>query len=118
MPSASITLSPRYPRAKQPKLAVAVIDAVQAAPTLARLLSLAQDSQKCLAAVQELLPIALRTGVQAGSIEQQQWCLLAANSAVAAKLRQLSPTLTAHLRSKGFDINTIRIKVQVGSVYR
>ena len=113
MQSASIKLSPRYPRALQPKQAINVIDAVQAAPTLARLVSLARESQSCLDAVAPLLPAALRGGVQAGAIDKDQWCLLAANSAVAAKLRQLSPALTAHLRTKGFDITAIRIKVQM-----
>lgn len=116
MSSASIQLSPRYPKAIQPTLAIRLIDAVQAAPTLARLVSLAAESEKCLVAITPLLPASLRSGVQAGPIDQQQWCLLAANSAVAAKLRQLCPALLAHLRSKGFELNAIRIKVQVRSV--
>jgi Dna[CI] antecedent, DciA len=114
MSQPSITLSPRYPRALQPRQAIAVIDAVDAAPTLARLVSLAQESQQWLAAITPLVPPAMRSGVQAGPIENQQWCLLAANSAVAAKLRQLSPALAAHLRSKGWEIKSIRIKVQMG----
>jgi hypothetical protein len=118
MSQPSITLSPRYPRALQPKQAIAVIDAVDGAPTLARLVSLARESQNWLAAIAQLLPPAMRSGVQAGPIENQQWCLLAANSAVAAKLRQLSPALTAHLRSKGCEIKAIRIKVQMGSAYK
>jgi hypothetical protein len=110
---ASITYAPRYPRAKQPKPALTVTQAIDAAPTLARLASLAAQSQQWLAMVAPLLPGALRSGVQAGPIEGTEWCLLAANSAVAAKLRQLHPALCAHLRSKGCDITTVRIKVQM-----
>jgi hypothetical protein len=110
---ASITYAPRYPRAKQPTTALTVTQAIDAAPTLARLAWLAAQSQQWLAMVAPLLPGALRSGVQAGPIEGTEWCLLAANSAVAAKLRQLHPALCAHLRSKGYEVSTIRIKVQM-----
>jgi hypothetical protein len=111
---ASLTYAPRYPRAKQPSAALTVTQAIEGAPTLARLASLAAQSQQWLAMVAPLLPSALRSGVQAGPIEGAQWCLLAANSAVAAKLRQLQPALCAHLRTQGCEITTIRIKVQMG----
>jgi Dna[CI] antecedent, DciA len=109
----SISYSPRYPRALMPKQAVTVLVAAGNAPTLARLTALAQQSQEWLAMAAELLPPALRSGIQAGPIEDKQWCLLAANSAVAAKLRQLSPAVCAHLRSRGCEVNAIRIKVQM-----
>ncbi|MGA8515953.1 MAG: hypothetical protein WB821_14405 [Burkholderiaceae bacterium] len=105
--------SPTYPRAVQPAQALTVIQAIDNAPTLARLATLARQSQQWLATIAPLLPAALRTGVQAGPIENQQWCLLAANNAVAAKLRQLSPALSAHLRAQGCEVNAIRIKVQM-----
>jgi hypothetical protein len=105
--------SPAYPRAVLPTQALSVMQAIDNAPTLARLASLARQSQDWLTSVAPLLPVALRTGVQAGPIENQQWCLLAANNAVAAKLRQLSPALSAHLRAKGCEVNAIRIKVQM-----
>jgi hypothetical protein len=102
-----------YPRAVQPAQALTVLEAIDKAPSLARLASLARQSQDWLTTIAPLLPEALRTGVQAGPIEQQQWCLLAANNAVAAKLRQLSPALSAHLRAKGCEVTAIRIKVQM-----
>jgi hypothetical protein len=108
------TYAPRYPRALQPVRAIPVHEAVDGAPTLARLAALAKQSQACLVCISPLLPPALRTGLQAGPLDNQQWCVLTANSAVAAKLRQLSPALCAHLRSKGFEVNAIRIKVQMG----
>ena len=109
----TIKIASRYPRALQPKLAIPVIQAAEGAPVLARLVSAARESQNWLQSIAPLLPAALRSGVQAGPIANQEWCLLAANSAVAAKLRQLSPTLSAHLRSKGFEVQRIRIKVQM-----
>jgi Dna[CI] antecedent, DciA len=111
----NIQLSPRYPRALQPRAAVAVMQAVEAAPTLARLVSAARQSQECLAAAGHLLPGALRSGIQAGPIDNGVWCLLAANSAVAAKLRQLGPSIVACVQAKGHAITSIRIKVQMRS---
>jgi ethanolamine ammonia-lyase small subunit len=40
------------------------------------------------------------------------WCLLVSSNAVAAKLRQLLPSLQAHLLQKGLAVTSIRIKVQ------
>ncbi len=111
----NIQLSPRYPRALQPRAAVALMQAVEAAPTLARLVSAAKQSQECLLAAGHLLPGALRSGVQAGPIDNGVWCLLAANSAVAAKLRQISPSIVACVQAKGYAIAAIRIKVQMRS---
>jgi Dna[CI] antecedent, DciA len=89
------------------------MQAIDKAPTLARLAAIARQSEEWLASITPLLPTALRTGVQAGPIEDKQWCLLAGNNAVAAKLRQLSPALSAHLRARGCEVNAIRIKVQI-----
>lgn len=111
----NIQLSARYPRALQPRAAVGVMQAVEAAPTLARLVSAARQSQDCLFAIGHLLPAALRSGIQAGPIDNGVWCLLAANSAVAAKLRQISPAVVADLQAKGYAINSVRIKVQMRS---
>jgi hypothetical protein len=97
-----------------PKQALTVMQAVDGAPTLARLAAIAHQSQEWLATVASILPPALRGGILAGPIEGKEWCLIAQNSAVAAKLRQLSPALCAHLRTRGCEINAIRIKVQIG----
>ena len=48
-------------------------------------------------------------------MEDTVWCLLVANNAVAAKVRQLLPDLTAHLRTKGWNVTQIRLKVSSGS---
>ena len=85
--------------------------AVSASPSLAHLASLAQDSQRRLMTIAPLLPNSMRNLVQAGPIEGDTWCLLVPNSAVLAKLRQMLPALCAHLRSKGWDVQDIRLKV-------
>jgi len=50
--------------------------------------------------------------VQSGGVDDDTWCLLVPNSAVAAKLRQTVPALCAHLRTKGWNVNSIRVKVK------
>jgi hypothetical protein len=49
--------------------------------------------------------------VKAGPLDAQGWCLLVPHNAAGAKLRQLVPALTAHLRSHNFPIEKIRVKV-------
>lgn len=95
--------------------AMSLLQASQEAPTLSRLMDLSNESVARLKAIQTLLPPTLRGGLQAGPIEGDSWCLLVPNNAVAAKMRQLLPALLAHLRSKGWEVNAIRLKVQVGS---
>ena len=63
-------------------------------------------------AIRALLPAALRAAVQAGPIEEDQWCLLVSSNAVAAKLRQFVPALQMHLEARGLPVAGIRIKVQ------
>jgi hypothetical protein len=84
---------------------------VNSAPSLAQFSAIARDTQNRLKAIAPLLPVSLRSLVQSGGVEGDAWCLLVPNSAVAAKLRQTLPALCAHLRTKGWDVNTIRVKV-------
>ena len=86
--------------------------AAQESPTFAKLTALARESGERLAAIQPLIPAPLRTSVKAGPIEADTWCLLVDGSAAAAKLRQLLPALQAHLRSRGWEVTAIRLKVQ------
>ena len=95
--------------------ALTLEQASQKAPVLAKLVALTRDSSERLRAVQTLIPIGLHAAIQAGPIEGDSWCLLVKNNAAAAKLRQLLPTLLAHLRDKGWNITTIRLKVQTSS---
>jgi len=88
---------------------------VDSAPSLAHLSAMARDTQNRLRAITPLLPVSLRPHIQSGGVENDVWCLLAANSAVAAKLKQTLPALSAHLRSKGWNVKTIRVKVKATS---
>ncbi len=89
-----------------------LLQATQDSPTLARLTGLAVESTARLKAIEALIPASLRTAVRAGPIEGPVWCLILDNNAIAAKIRQLLPSLQAHLRAKGWDVNSIRLKVQ------
>jgi len=50
--------------------------------------------------------------VKAGPVDEEAWSLLVANASVAAKLRQLRPRLEERLRERGWQVSSIRIKVQ------
>ena len=69
-------------------------------------------SQDCLAAIRMVLPPAMAPYVSAGPVDDEGWTLLAANSAVSAKLRQLQPRLMEALVRKGIKVNTIRVRIQ------
>ncbi len=92
--------------------AVTLQQASEESPTLARLTALTRDSGDRLKAIELLIPAALRPAVQAGPIDGDSWCLLVKSNAAAAKIRQLLPALQAHLRSRGWEVNAIRLKVQ------
>ena len=79
---------------------------------LMRLTELTRESVARLNSIQPLIPAALRSSVKAGPIDGSTWCLLLDNNAAAAKMRQLLPSLQAHLRSKGYLVDSIRLKVQ------
>jgi hypothetical protein len=91
---------------------VTLQQAAEDSPTLARLAGLARDSAQRLKAVEGLIPVALRPAVQAGPVDGPSWCLLVNGSAAAAKLRQLLPALTDGLRAGGWEVTSIRLKVQ------
>ncbi len=92
--------------------AIPLHQAAQESPTLARLVDRVRASNSRLEAIRPLLPAPLRASIQAGPIEEGQWCLLASSNAVAAKLRQFVPALQMHLESRGLPVTGIRIKVQ------
>ena len=88
-----------------------VSQVVQHAPTLSDLSQRAQDGQARLQAISPLLPPSLRQLVQSGQVENDAWCLLVPHAAAAAKLRQLLPALAAHLRTKGWPVTQVQVKV-------
>lgn len=92
---------------------VTLLQATQDSPTLARLTALSRDSVARLKAIESLIPASLRPSVKAGPIDGPIWCLILDNNAAAAKIRQILPALESHLRSKGWEVNSIRLKVQI-----
>ncbi len=95
--------------------AITLLQATEDSPTLSGLLSRVRASQARLKAIQPLVPPAMFAALQAGPLEDGSWCLLVKGSAVAAKLRQMVPMLLAHLRSRGWETTTIRIKISAAS---
>lgn len=78
---------------------------------LARLGYLMQESNRRMAIVSVALPGAMARFVRPGPIDEEGWTLLAANAAVAAKLRQLQPRLMELLSEQGVATGKLRIKV-------
>lgn len=93
---------------------ITLLQAAEDSPTLARLTELARESGERLKAIQPLIPEALRPAVKAGPIEGTSWCLLVGNNAAAAKLRQVLPALQSRLLDRGWQVTSIRLKVQSG----
>jgi hypothetical protein len=92
-----------------------LLQATQDSPTLARLAGLAAESSARLKSIEMLIPASLRSAVRAGPIDGTVWCLILDNNAIAAKIRQLLPALESHLRTKGWEVTAIRLKVQTPS---
>ena len=98
---------------RQSNRSFTLLQAAADSPTLARLSALAQDSNNRLKAIKTLIPETLWPAIQPGPIDGASWCLLVTSNAASAKLRQLTPALLAHLRTKGWDVTALRIKVQM-----
>jgi hypothetical protein len=97
------------PRA-QPALPLA--DALQASEPLARLAERLRESKQRFDCIAPVLPDGLAALTQPGPVDVHGWTVLAANAAVAAKLRQLVPLLAARLSEHGFTELPLRVKVQ------
>jgi hypothetical protein len=102
--------TPSPPRRLHP---VTLQQAAADSPTLAALAQLARESGERLQAVESLIPLSLRCAVRAGPIEGPAWCLLVDSSAAAAKLRQVIPALLNRLNDRGWQVTSIRLKVQM-----
>ena len=86
--------------------------ALKMSAPLARLFERVQDSKARFDAVRASLPATLTAHVKPGPVDESGWTLLAANAAVAAKLRQLQPRLEETLRERGWTVSVIRVKVE------
>jgi hypothetical protein len=89
-----------------------VAEALRRSAPLAQLRARLQDSADRFAAIRGSLPGALAHHVAPGPVDDEGWSLLAANAAVAAKLRQIKPRLEQTLQERGWQVSSIRIKVQ------
>jgi hypothetical protein len=87
-------------------------DALARSPPLALLQRRLRESNARFETLRGVLPDALALHVRPGPLDADGWTLLAANSAVAAKLRQLQPRLDAALLDGGWPEGSLKIKVQ------
>lgn len=91
--------------------AITLEQAAQSSPALSQLVGQAREANARMKAIEPLLPPGLRSNVQAGPIEGSVWCLIVKNNAAASKIRYLLPSLEAHLRTKGWNVARIQLKV-------
>jgi len=81
--------------------------------TLAQLGARLQASQRHLAAISLALPGAMRQFVQAGTLDEQGWTVVAHNAAIATKLRHMQPVLLRLLQEQGLLLEgELRIRVR------
>ena len=85
--------------------------ALQMSAPLARIFERLRDSKARFEAIRSSLPASLAAHVKPGPVDEIGWTLLAANAAVAAKLRQLQPRLEEAIRDRGWTVSEIRVKV-------
>lgn len=98
--------------------AISIEQAAQASPSLTSIVGQAREANARMKAIEPLLPPGLIQSIQPGPIEGETWCLLIKNTAAASKVRQLLPSLEAHLRTKGWNVSRIRLKVQNASPWQ
>lgn len=102
-------LAPRNVRASVPE-PMPLAQALRAHESLLRLGERLEGSQRRLRVIAPALPGGLLASIQPGPLDDESWCLLVANAAVAAKLRQLLPHLDALLAQAGLP-GRIRVKL-------
>ena len=87
-------------------------EALASSVPLAALQLRVRESNARFEAVRSLLTAGLAAHVQPGPVDADGWSLLAANTSVAAKLRQLRPRLESALAESGWPPVSLRIKVR------
>jgi len=112
MPPTKPLLSSRRGVTSVTPLSRPIAESLAADDGLAGLLARVRASQARLEALADLLPGPLRAHVRAGPLDDEGWTILAANAAVAAKLRHLLPMFADALLAKGWQATSIRVKVQ------
>lgn len=92
--------------------ALPIIDALNRSNPLMLLRRRLDESAKRHEAVRPYLPPALVPHIAPGPVDDEGWTLIAANAAVAAKLRHLQPRLEEQLLKQGFQAIALRVKVR------
>ncbi|MBI5918742.1 MAG: DUF721 domain-containing protein [Nitrosomonadales bacterium] len=82
-------------------------------PNLRPLLNQTQQLRLWQSRYEEFAPASLARSSQVGQIDRGHLTLLANNSAVAAKLRQMVPELLREFQDRGCPINELWVRVQV-----
>ncbi len=90
-------------------------DALRLSDSLGRLGWMLRESNRRMALVAPALPGALKRFVSPGTLDEEGWTVVAANAAVAAKLRHLQPRLEQMLAEAGVQPAKVRVKVQTGT---
>jgi len=90
---------------------VEVLKAAQSAPGLAQLIAQASRSRSQVDDLTGLVPAMILNQIHSGPMESGNWILMLKSGSSAAKLRQMGPAICAHLRSKGWDIQSITVRV-------
>lgn len=99
------------PNPANPYKAVADVIAGDGA-MLGRLLERLRESAARHAVATTVVPAPLAAQLKPGPLDETGWTLLAANTAVAAKLRHWLPRIEEALAAKGWKPTTIRVHVQ------
>ncbi len=92
--------------------ALPLADALRSSKPLALLAERLRESKRRFDCIAPVLPDALAAHARPGPVDEHGWTVLAANAAVAAKLRQLVPLFVARLAEQGFTDLALRVKVQ------
>jgi hypothetical protein len=93
---------------------VDVLKAAQSAPGLAQLIAQAARSRSQIEDLKGLVPANMLNQLKSGPLEGGHWILMLKSPTFAAKVRQMGPAICAHLRSRGWDIQSITVKVIQG----
>lgn len=91
---------------------VHVSDFIRHANDLASLRALARESQQRYAAIEALLPAAMRPHIRDAGLDNGIWFLLCPNAAAASKLRQLLPRLMQALQAAHLPTREIQLKIK------
>ena len=95
------------------KTAFEATDFLRSSPGLARLMPGAMRVANLQKDIKNILP-PMYAGVDVLALQEGALSLAVPSSAVAAKLKQQLPKLQAGLQKKGWQVEAIRIKIQMG----